>query len=113
MTEQTTSAGNAFSLALIALMRGVIEREANATTWQALLRHTEAVRDHVAVLGLDLELDETEGFAYLAQRVQDEGDLELPRLVPRRPLPGAPLVFDADAKVTELLTTRDGPEDLS
>ena len=86
MTEQATSAGSAFSVALIALMRGVIEREANATTWQALLRHTEDVRDHVAVLGLNLQLDESEGFAYLAQRVQDEGDPELPRLVPRRQL---------------------------
>ena len=86
MTQQATAAGNAFSVALISLMRGVIEREANATTWQALLRHTEAIRDHVAVLGLELELDETEGFAYLAQRAQDEGDPELPRLVPRRQL---------------------------
>ena len=86
MTEQLALAGNAFSVALIALMRGVIEREGNPAAWQALLRHTESVRDHVAVLGLALELDETEGFAYLAQREPVEGEPELPRLIPRRQL---------------------------
>ena len=44
------------------------------------------MRDHVAVLGLDLALDETEGFAYLAQRAPVEGAPELPRLIPRRQL---------------------------
>ena len=85
MTEPTTSAGE-FSIALIALMRGVTERDGNPTAWHALLRHAEAVRDHVAVLGLDLRLDETEGYAYLAQRPPIEGQTELPRLVPRRQL---------------------------
>ena len=86
MTERTTSASNAFSVALIALMRGVIEREGHPVAWAALLSRTEAVRDHVAVLGLDLKLDETEGFAYLAQTEPVEGEPKLPRLVPRRQL---------------------------
>jgi hypothetical protein len=38
------------------------------------------------VLGLDLRLDEAEGFAYLAQRRPLEGEPELPRLIARRQL---------------------------
>jgi hypothetical protein len=38
------------------------------------------------VLGLELILDEAEGFAYLRQRAVLEGEPELPRLVPRRQL---------------------------
>lgn len=71
---------------LIALMKGVVEREVSPTVWQDLMRCTSQVRDHVGVLGLELMLDEAEGFAYLRQRPDDEGDTPLPRLVPRRQL---------------------------
>ncbi len=74
------------SVVLVSLMKGVTEREGNPALWQALLGCEGAVRDHVAVLGLDLRLDEAEGYAYLAQRKQVEGEPELPRLVPRRQL---------------------------
>ena len=82
----TEPARNELSVVLIALMKGVTEREADPALWQALLKHEGPVRDHVAVLGLDLCLDEAEGFAYLAQRPQIEGEPELPRLVARRQL---------------------------
>ena len=42
------------------------------------------VRDYVAVLGLDLILDESEGYAFLKSREDPDGTL--PRLIPRRPL---------------------------
>ena len=84
--SELAMAGTEFSIALIALMRGVTEREGNPAAWQTVLRHSEAVRDHVAVLGLELRLDETEGFAYLAQREPVEGEPELPRLVRRQQL---------------------------
>ena len=46
------------------------------------------VRDYVTVLGLDLVLDEAEGYAFLRSRPNLDGDPEtsLPRLVARRPL---------------------------
>jgi hypothetical protein len=74
------------SQALIALMKGVVERETDIAPWQALLAHEAGVRDHASVLGLELMLDEAEGFAYLAQRKVETDEPELPRLVPRRPL---------------------------
>jgi hypothetical protein len=89
MTEiqQNEPAGrNAFSLVLVALMKGVVFAEDAPKNWQALLDLQARVRDHVAPLGLDLILDETEGYAYLRQRLAGEGEAELPRLVPRRPL---------------------------
>lgn len=71
---------------LIALFRGVVYADAQPQLWQALLRWQARVRDHVAVLGLELMIDETEGCAYLRQRSFAEGEEELPRLVPRRQL---------------------------
>src|SRR5215471_18308574 len=81
-----TTAPNSLSLVLIALMKGVTEREADPSLWQALLGLQTRVRDHVSVLGLDLVVDEAEGYAYLRQRPLQEGEAGLPRLVPRRQL---------------------------
>jgi hypothetical protein len=74
------------SLCLIALLKGVLYQETDPTTWQSLLAVQSRVRDQVAVLGLELVLDEAEGCAYLRQRATAEGEPELPRLVARRQL---------------------------
>jgi len=81
-----TTAPNSLSLVLIALMKGVTEREADPSLWQALLGLQTRVRDHVSVLGLDLVVDEAEGYAYLRQRPLQEGEAGLPRLIARRQL---------------------------
>lgn len=73
----------AVSTAVITLMRGVVYRESHETVWQGLLRYGAPVRDHFATIGVDVVLDETEGYAYLRSR--DEEDA-LPRLVQRRSL---------------------------
>jgi hypothetical protein len=89
MTEASSSeaAGkNAFSLVLVSLMKGVVHAESEPKNWQALLDLQARVRDHVAPLGLELIVDEAEGYAYLRQRATVEGEPELPRLVARRPL---------------------------
>lgn len=72
----------ATSVAVITLMRGVVYRETHEGPWQTLLRHGGAVRDHFDTIGVDVVVDETEGYAYLRAR-DDEG---LPRLVNRRSL---------------------------
>lgn len=71
---------------LIALLKGVVYRDADPPLWQALLQLQSQVRDHVAILGLELMLDEAEGYAYLRQRIAGEGEPEIPRLIPRRQL---------------------------
>ena len=71
---------------LIALFKGVLYRDDQPQQWQALLRLQARVRDQVTLFGLDLVLDEGEGYAYLRQHNPEEGEAELPRLVPRRQL---------------------------
>jgi hypothetical protein len=71
---------------LIALMKGITSRDDDPAVWQALLELQARVREYVAVLGLELILDEAEGYAYLRQRAAAEGEPELPRLVARRQL---------------------------
>ena len=71
---------------LVNLFQGVLYREQAAASWQALLDLQARVRDYCAVIGLDLILDEAEGYAYLRQRPRASEEPELPRLVQRRPL---------------------------
>jgi hypothetical protein len=81
----TEANGNALSVVLVALMKGIADREAEPALWQTLTGIHARVRDYVAVLGLDLVMDDAEGFAYLRQRVTPDAP-EVPRLVPRRQL---------------------------
>lgn len=72
---------------IVPLMKGVLYREDDATQWAALLQWQARVRDYVAVLVLDLVVDEAEGYAFLRGQPQaDEGAPKLPRLVRRQPL---------------------------
>jgi hypothetical protein len=84
MIDADTDAG--LSRTLLTLMKGVAYRESDPLLWQRLLDLQARVRDHVAVIGLELILDEAEGYAYLRQREFDDAQSELPRLIPRRQL---------------------------
>ncbi len=105
---------------VIPLLKGVIYQEDNPLLWSALLNLMAAVRDYVAVLGLELILDEAEGYAFL--RSNSEGETEgtnsAPRLMARRQLsyPVSLLLallrkklaeFDAGAGDTRLILSRD------
>lgn len=123
MTEQefeNAAATNDLSALVILLLKGVIYQEADAGLWNALLNLQARVRDYVAVLGLELMLDEAEGYAFLRSRQESEDDAapKLPRLVARRPLsfPVSLLLallrkklaeFDASGGDTRLVLTRD------
>jgi hypothetical protein len=74
------------SVVLVHLMRGIVERDSTPQVWQILGERQSRVRDYVSVIGLDLEVDEAEGYAFLRQRPIREGEPELPRLVARRQL---------------------------
>lgn len=114
------------SVLVIALLKGVIYREADPRVWGALLHLQARVRDYVSVLALDLVLDEAEGYAFLKSRPDPDGDdpsPRLPRLVARRPLsfPVSLLLallrrrlaeFDAAGADTRLVLTRDDIVDL-
>ena len=80
------------SSVVVPLLKGVLYADADGGVWTALLALQARVRDYVAVLGLDLVLDESEGYAFLRSTpVNDEDAVsgtpdKRPRLVARRAL---------------------------
>ncbi len=78
------------SVLAITLLKGVLYREQDEKLWLALLTLQARVRDYLAVLGLDLVLDEAEGYAFVRSRPEpaaaEDAPPRLPRLVARRPL---------------------------
>lgn len=96
------------------LFKGVVYSESDEKIWQSLLALASQVRDYVAVLGLDLILDESEGYAFLKSR--EDPDVTLPRLIPRRQLTfdvslllallrARMLEFDTNSSETRLIMT--------
>ena len=59
-------------LAVIPLMKGVVYRDTHDRAWKQLLQLQPQVRDYVEVLGLQVVIDEAEGYAFLRQRPADE-----------------------------------------
>lgn len=105
------------SAAAVALMRGVVDRESAERLWLDVVRLQNILRDHVGVFGLDLIIDEAEGYAYLRSRPEDP-DSPVRRLVPRHKLsfPVSLLLallrkalaeFDAGAGEGKLVVTRE------
>jgi hypothetical protein len=75
------------STPVVQLMKGAVYRDTHDKAWQQLLQLQPQVRDYVEVLGLQVVIDEAEGYAFLRQRPVDEDDgNQIPRLVPRRSL---------------------------
>ena len=71
----------------VPLLKGVLYREDDAVQWAALLQLQARVRDYVAVLALELVVDEAEGYAFVRAQPQDDDSVpKLPRLVRRQPL---------------------------
>jgi hypothetical protein len=116
----TAAASPDLSALVIPLLKGVIYQETDAGLWNALLTLQSRVRDYVAVLNLELVLDEAEGYAFLRSRPEpdDASTPRLPRLVARRPLsfPVSLLLallrkklaeFDASGGDTRLVLARD------
>jgi hypothetical protein len=91
MVGNTEPSGQAADLSsvVVPLLKGVIYRDEDAPRWSALLALQTRVRDYLTVLGLELVLDEAEGYAFLRSRPESEDDetsTRLPRLIARRSL---------------------------
>jgi hypothetical protein len=109
---------------VVPLLKSVLYRDEDAQAWAALLKLQARVRDYVAVLALDLVLDEAEGYAFLRSRsTPDEDAPKLPRLVARRPLSFQVSLllallrkklaeFDASGGDTRLILSRDAVVEL-
>lgn len=118
MSDTGSTERSELSVAVVNLLRGPVYRDTHERPWSALLAHRGAVADHVAVLGLQVHVDEAEGYAYLRSRPADEDTEDIPRLVARRPLPFHVSLllallrkrlaeFDASSSDTRLVLSRD------
>ena len=58
--------------ALIHLFQGPVERDRAPEAWRDLTEHQQYIRPYCAVLGLEVYLDEADGFAFLRQRNEPE-----------------------------------------
>jgi Domain of unknown function (DUF4194) len=114
---------------VVPLLRGVIYRDEDAALWAALLKLQSRVRDYMAVLALNLVLDEAEGYAFLQSKAPAGNELngddnpKLPRLVRRQPLTFHVSLllallrkklaeFDASGGDTRLILSRDAVVEL-
>ncbi len=72
---------------IIHLLKGILFRNQQPQLWNDLLELQSQVLDYVKVVGLNLEIDDAEGYAWLTQTIPDEDEKDpLPRLIARRPL---------------------------
>ncbi len=72
---------------VINLLKGIVFRNDQPQLWQDLFDLQAHVTDYLKVLGLELTIDDSEGYAWLTQRAANvEEKNPLPRLIARRPL---------------------------
>jgi Domain of unknown function (DUF4194) len=101
-------------IAVTQLLKGVVYRDTHDRAWRSLAELTPQARDYVGTLGLDIYIDEAEGYAFCRQRDPDP----LPRLIPRRSLSFHVSLllallrkklaeFDAQGADTRLILTRE------
>lgn len=118
MTDTTLQGPSDLSAVLIQLFKGPLYRDTHERLWDPMLKLRAPISDHVAVLGLQVEVDESEGYAFLRSRPGADDDVEMPRLVARRSLsfPVSILLgllrkrlaeFDASSSDARLVLSRD------
>lgn len=73
-----------YSLSLIALLKGIVYNH-QKDAWENLIRHESDVKKYFQTVGLELYLDQSEGYAFLRQ-IDWEEEKGLPRLSERRQL---------------------------
>ncbi|HSH05810.1 MAG TPA: DUF4194 domain-containing protein [Anaerolineae bacterium] len=69
---------------ILKLLQGVVYYDDKH--WEQLISYASPLTRHFATIGLQLHLDESEGYAYLTQPDTDDDAPDLPRLVRRIPL---------------------------
>mgnify|MGYP000941406655 FL=1 len=74
------------SIPIIHLFKGILY-DSNEFVWKSLLQQETHVRNYFAIVGLELIINEAEGFAFLKQKVfSEEITANIPKLVEKRQL---------------------------
>lgn len=77
--------GNEYSLSLIVLLKGILYNH-QKEAWDNLLQYEPEVKKYFSVIGLELYLDKSEGYAYLKQKEREDEVMAMPRLSEKRQL---------------------------
>lgn len=109
--------------AVVPLLRGIVHADEHPAAWEAVLQMTPQIHDYLHPLGLDVRVDESEGYAFVVPVDPAEGEPDLPRLVARRQLSYRVslmlallrrrlLELDSQGDETRLVLTRDDAVEL-
>jgi len=73
--------------AIIILLKGVFYRDSNPKAWVELTDSSYgAIKDYLEMIGLDLVIDESEGYGYLKNIIFEDETQSLPKLITAREL---------------------------
>ncbi len=75
-----------FSKTLVALFRGVVSENKQTKEWNTIISNQVKIEDYIMKLGLTLIIQKQDGYAYLKQRVYEDDEIEIPRLIAKRQL---------------------------
>jgi hypothetical protein len=82
INEQNDNLGQVVS----SLMKGILYRDDKPELWESMERLEGAVRDYLKVIGLELEIYVSDGFAFLKNSIPGDGGIQISPLVSRRSL---------------------------
>jgi hypothetical protein len=75
-----------YALAVIKLFQGVLNYD-DKKAWDCLIQYQRDIRQYFSGIGIEVFIQENEGFAYLRQKESDQNQEEsLPRIIERRQL---------------------------
>ncbi len=73
--------------AIILLLKGLFYKQDNEKAWLEMVEKSYgAIKDYFETIGLELRIDEEEGYAYLKNREVEEDEEALPKLIRSREL---------------------------
>ncbi|MDO9001148.1 MAG: DUF4194 domain-containing protein [Bacteroidota bacterium] len=74
------------SLPIIYLFKGVLYNT-NEAVWKSLIQYQNDIKNYFSVVGIDLIINQSEGFAFLKQReIVEETTFHFPKLIEKRQL---------------------------
>lgn len=75
-----------YALAVIKLLQGVVYNDDKAT-WDCLIQYQRDIKQHFSGIGIEVFIQENEGFAFLKQKETEPGTEEyLPHIIEKRQL---------------------------
>lgn len=75
-----------WSSVCVKLLQGPLYEDENSSIWKLLLKYQRQISDYFEKIGLSVFVEQSDGYAFLEQIEDDEGEAETLRLIKRYPL---------------------------